>query len=154
MVPVRRRVTFSRARTPIAQHNTHPRIARLAIWKRLCFSKNQKPKVMKIKILWLAALMLGLLVACSDDDDNDLQPANEVWMSDTSFLPATLTVSAGTTVRWVNTSSIDHTVTSNDGLFDEFLEPDGVFTFVFNTPGTYAYVCVLHPGMDGTIIVE
>lgn len=109
---------------------------------------------MKIKILWLAALMLGLLAACNDDDDNDLQPGNEVWMSDSAFLPATLTVTAGTTVRWVNTSDIDHTVTSNDGLFDEFMEPDDVFTYVFNAPGTYGYVCILHPGMEGTIIVE
>lgn len=31
--------------------------------------------------------------------------------------------------------------------------PPGPFELTFTTPGTYAYVCVLHPGMQGTVKV-
>ncbi len=105
-------------------------------------------------LVWIPVMILGLLVACSDDEDNDVQPANEVWMSDTSFLPANLIVPVGTTVRWVNTSSIAHTVTSSKDLFDEHLEADGDFSYTFTETGTFNYVCIYHPGMIGKITVE
>jgi plastocyanin len=108
---------------------------------------------MKRNMIWIAALLVGFMLACSDDDNND-QPITEVGMSNTAFIPEQVSISAGTTVRWVNNSSIPHTVTSNDGLFDEFLEVNETFSFTFNTSGTFLYVCTLHPGMDGVVTVE
>lgn len=72
-----------------------------------------------------------------------------------AFIPSTLTVKVGTTVEWVNNDKINHTVTSDDGVFDS-----GVFTtseafeYTFNTPGEYPYHCELHPFMKGKVIVE
>ena len=109
---------------------------------------------MKRKIIWIAALLLGIMVACEDDEENTVQPANEVWMSETAFLPAQLVVSQGTTVRWVNNSNVPHTVTSTTGLFDEMLAVNGTFSFTFNEPGTFLYICTLHPGMEGSITVQ
>ncbi len=109
---------------------------------------------MKRNMIWIAALLAGFMLACSDDDDNNDQPIIEVGMSNTAFIPEQVIISAGTTVRWVNNSSIPHTVTSHDGLFDEFLDFDETFSYTFNTSGTFSYDCTLHPGMDGVVTVE
>jgi Cu+-exporting ATPase len=76
------------------------------------------------------------------------------------FHPASLTVKAGTTVTFVNDDQHAHTVTSGrrgapDGAFDSgLLQPGQRFTQTFSTPGVYPYFCTLHPGMDGTIVVN
>lgn len=108
---------------------------------------------MKYKLLWMVALMLGLMVACTDEEDEN-QPANEVWMAEDAFLPEQLTVTSGTTVRWVNTSDVNHTVTSLDGLFNQFLEPGDEFTYTFIESGTYPYQCTIHADMEGFINVQ
>ncbi len=77
-----------------------------------------------------------------------------------AFSPATLTIKVGTTVTWKNTTSVPHTVTSDDGKsFDSgtsnpIAAQTGSFSFTFTTPGTYAYHCEIHPFMKATIIVQ
>ncbi len=82
-------------------------------------------------------------------------PPGDILMAGRVFNPRSLTVDAGTTVRWRNNDSREHTVTANDRAFDSGIMAVGAtFTRVFNTPGTYAYVCLLHPDMTGTIAVR
>ncbi len=77
-----------------------------------------------------------------------------VVMLDNSFAPASTTVTAGSTVRWANNGSVLHTVTAGDGSFDSgFVEPGETYARQFPTPGTFGYVCVIHPGMNGTVLV-
>ena len=77
-----------------------------------------------------------------------------------AFSPATLTIKAGTTVVWKNTTQVAHTVTSDDGKsFDSgssnpIAPQSGTYSFKFATPGTYAYHCTIHPFMKATIIVQ
>ena len=77
-----------------------------------------------------------------------------------AFSPATLTIKAGTTVTWKNTTAVAHTVTSDDGKsFDSgtsnpIAAQSGTFSFTFTTPGTFAYHCEIHPFMKATIIVQ
>ncbi len=104
-------------------------------------------------ILFISAIFMLFSFGCTDDNDHE-RPDNEVGMTASTFQPASLTVSAGTTVRWINDSSVAHTVTSNDGLFDETLQPGQDFSYTFDDTGSYNYVCTLHPGMNGVIIVE
>jgi plastocyanin len=126
--------------------------------------------------LLIACVALGLVVAgCGGDDDDDggggdgaattEQPAGggdgggggtEVSMEGIQFNPAEVTVSAGDTVTWVNNDSVDHDVTA-----DSFSsgEPGGMasgdtFEHTFDEAGTFEYVCTVHPGMDGTVVVE
>ena len=78
-----------------------------------------------------------------------------VQITDSTFSPATLTISAGDTVTWRNADDRPHTVTSNDGLFDSDNLDEGVgFSFTFTEPGTYAYRCDYHPDMQATIVVQ
>jgi plastocyanin len=69
--------------------------------------------------------------------------------------PATLSVTAGTTVTWTNQDSVTHTATSDDGTtFDcRPLSAGASMSFTFTTPGTYAYHCAIHPTIKGTITV-
>jgi plastocyanin len=79
---------------------------------------------------------------------------NEINVWDYQFLPATFEVAAGTGVTWVNNDEIEHTVTEANQLFDSGVFGAGeTFTFTFDTPGTYEYVCTIHRGMSATVNV-
>ena len=77
-----------------------------------------------------------------------------VRMAGSRFEPVTMTVAAGTTIRWFNDDALPHTVTAADSSWDSGnLAPGGAFERRFDSPGTYAYLCRYHPGMTGTIVV-
>jgi plastocyanin len=78
-----------------------------------------------------------------------------VHIKNFAFDPATLTVAAGTTVRFVNDDTEAHTVTARDGSFNsDGLDTNDSWSFRFTKPGDYAYFCQLHPYMKGTVIVK
>lgn len=76
-----------------------------------------------------------------------------------AFQPSPIKISAGTAVTWTNEDDILHTVTAGergaaDAAFDEDLDgPGSRATLTFDTPGTFAYHCSIHPGMDAAITV-
>jgi plastocyanin len=78
-----------------------------------------------------------------------------VSIANLAFEPAQITVPTGSAVVWTNEDSVPHTVTAADGLFDSgIFDPGASFTWTFEQPGSYAYLCQLHPQMQGTIVVE
>ena len=71
------------------------------------------------------------------------------------FAPLSMTVKLGATVTWTNLDQEPHTVMSSDGLFRSgALDTGDSFSFKFDQPGTYRYVCTIHPRMVGTVVVE
>ncbi len=86
------------------------------------------------------------LPACADTDE--------------CFIPSTITVDVGATVTWTNDDTAAHTVTSGsaadgpDGNFDSSLFMAGAtFEATFDTAGEYPYFCMVHPWMEGVVIV-
>jgi plastocyanin len=87
-----------------------------------------------------------------------------VRMKDSRFDPATLTITPGTRVVWVNDDDYAHTVTSDDGAFDSGAIPPGkAWAFTLDEEGTYAYHCEPHSsqgadgayrGMVASVVVE
>jgi plastocyanin len=78
-----------------------------------------------------------------------------VMARDFMFAPAALTVGVGATVTWTNKDDEPHTVVSDGGLFRSgALDTGESFSFRFDRPGTYRYVCSIHPRMVGTIVVN
>jgi plastocyanin len=72
-----------------------------------------------------------------------------------AFGPAGLTVAPGTTVTWKNSDGEIHTVTSVDGTFRSgALDENDSYSFTFTKPGTYRYICSIHPYMKGTVTVK
>jgi plastocyanin len=76
-----------------------------------------------------------------------------------AFSPGEVNVAPGTRIRWVNTSTVLHTVTPSDHTeWSEGSIPGQGDTFeaVVNNPGSFDYICVPHQGdgMVGVIVVE
>jgi len=80
---------------------------------------------------------------------------NEVFIQGMAFNPASITVTAGTTITWTNKDAIGHTVTSNTKLFNSgTLQQGGTFSFTFPTAGTFSYYCTIHPSMVASVTVN
>lgn len=80
----------------------------------------------------------------------------EIAMVDDRFDPAQLEVPVGTVVTWVNKGADWHNVSSTAaGFASEKIRPGESFSFQFNTPGVYRFVCRHHglAGMTGQITV-
>jgi plastocyanin len=78
-----------------------------------------------------------------------------VMAKDFMFAPTAMTVAAGSTVTWTNRDDEPHTVVSDNGLFrSAALDTNESFSFRFDKPGTYRYLCSIHPRMVGTIVVH
>ena len=81
---------------------------------------------------------------------------NAVSIMNFAFSPASLTVRAGTTVTWTNKDSDAHTVTSQGSggpLASAALSTGQSYTYTFTKPGTYSYLCTIHPFMTATVTV-
>ncbi len=71
-----------------------------------------------------------------------------------SFAPTVSTVPVGTTVRFLNTATNDHSVIGRSGTWaSDVLSAGDEFSARFDAVGTYPYACSLHPGMVGAIVV-
>ncbi|MEY4707094.1 MAG: hypothetical protein RJB58_817 [Pseudomonadota bacterium] len=87
------------------------------------------------------------------------------------FLPASITINAGDTVKWTNPAVVLHSVTFDPSKsvkpgnvvlpagvapFDSGdMVQDATFSHTFTTKGTYKYICIMHEdmGMIGTVTV-
>jgi plastocyanin len=77
-----------------------------------------------------------------------------VTIADFHFTPPTTTVHVGDTITWTNDGPSSHTATAKDGSFNTgTLSKGQSASHTFTKPGTYAYVCTIHPFMHGTITV-
>ena len=80
--------------------------------------------------------------------------AASVDIVDLAFEPASVEVVAGGSVTWTNTGAVPHTATAEDASFDsKALASRATFTQTFASPGTFAYICQIHPDMRGTVEV-
>jgi plastocyanin len=71
-----------------------------------------------------------------------------------AFNPPMIEISAGTTVTWTNQDVAPHTATSDDGSFDTgWLNKGQSGSVTFDQPGTFTYICTIHPNMKGTVVV-
>jgi len=104
-------------------------------------------------------------VACgSDSSSNPTSPSNPatpssglvtVEIKNSSYQPNPVTVKVGSQVNWHNSDNIDHTATSDTGMFDDFVNAMSAHgaPVTMSTAGTFAYHCTIHPNMRATIVV-
>jgi plastocyanin len=110
------------------------------------FDIRRRAAIVAVAAMMLAAVPLNFAQA---------QDANTIVMKNFDFSPMMLTVKAGTTVTWKNLDGEPHTVVSPDGAFrSHALDQGDAFTFKFDTPGTYKYICSIHPKMMAAIVVQ
>ncbi len=82
-------------------------------------------------------------------------PVSNIHIKNFAFVPDTVTINAGQTVRFVEDDETPHTVTATDKSFDSGnLNQKDKWTHLFANPGTYTYTCSYHTYMKGKIIVK
>ena len=87
-------------------------------------------------------------------------------VDDWCYMSSNLTVSVGTTLTWINSDTLPHTVTSGDadadavgvdiqnGFDSGFMSGGDEYEHTFDVAGFYDYYCQLHPWMQGSVTVE
>jgi plastocyanin len=104
------------------------------------------------------ALIILALLPCSSMGQGTAKrkPATHtLTIEGMQFGPATLTVKLGDSIVWVNKDMFPHTVTAKDGAFDsKQIEPGKSWTYRSVKKGTFAYVCSLHPTMQGQLQIK
>jgi amicyanin len=82
----------------------------------------------------------------------------EIHIKNFSFGPASLKVKAGTAVTWINDDEEPHNVVNIGQPTRLFrsggMDGDDRYSFTFDEPGTYQYICSVHPYMHGEVVVQ
>ncbi len=129
----------------------------------MAFTQNFKVQTGIGRVLTSGLVVLSMLfiifsISCQATPPTEEEAAavsNEIEIADFAFVPATVTVTVGTTVTWTNLDSVAHTVTSETDLFDSGnLARNATFSYLFADRGTFSYYCAIHPSMRGKVIVE
>ncbi len=80
-----------------------------------------------------------------------------VTVVDFSFRLSTISVPVGSTVTWTNEDSFAHSIVATGGPDAAFrsdpLSTGQTYSHTFDTPGTYTYICGIHPSMAGSVVV-
>ena len=113
--------------------------------------------------LLAAAALATLTVGCGDSDDEPASTDAAAGGGDTGAaitiegfaFSGPVAVEPGATVEVTNLDGAVHTLTSPDGEFNTEQIPSGeTTTFVApSEPGTYDFVCLIHPTMTGSLDV-
>ncbi|HEY9639034.1 MAG TPA: cupredoxin family copper-binding protein [Coleofasciculaceae cyanobacterium] len=70
------------------------------------------------------------------------------------FEPANLALAVGKTVQFINVDEEPHTATATDDAFNsKALDTNQTWNYTATKPGTYPYLCSIHPFMKGTLTV-
>jgi amicyanin len=97
-------------------------------------------------LLIMAAVLVFFMVPAVAADTVQVQ------IKDYKFQPAQVTVQKGGTVAWSNMDAAAHDVDFK-GLKSPLLKKGETYSKIFDTAGTYDYVCGIHPSMKGTVKV-
>ncbi len=115
-----------------------------------------------------APLTAGVLVAAltsvgcggGDGDNKAKAPPGSgpgaVRIANFEFKPQTVVVKPGTKVTWTNADSSIHDVKDTSPLgtpVSPSLSKGDTFSITYGQPGTYSYVCGIHPYMTGSVEV-
>ena len=78
-----------------------------------------------------------------------------VSMKDIKFVPQQAAVKVGQKITWTNDEAVPHNVTATKGadFKSDTLNESATFDYTPTKAGTIDYVCTIHPGQDGRLIV-
>lgn len=112
----------------------------------------------RLGFVTLAGAILGCGSSYGSTAPPPPPPTNTIEATDAiAFMPATLTVAAGTTVTF-SFGSIAHNVffAAQAGAPADISgnNADVSVSRVFAVAGTYAYSCHIHPSMHGSVVVQ
>ena len=118
--------------------------------------------LVSVFLLGITVLLLGCTSYGNSNAQNTAVPVAttpgqsemvSITIQSFAFSPSTVTISKGTTVKWVNKDSVSHNIKFDAETSPSFGSGE-TFSKTFDTPGTYNYICGIHPNMKGQIIVQ
>jgi plastocyanin len=83
--------------------------------------------------------------------------SHAITMANYAFSPRNETITAGDSVTWTNTDQAPHDVTTTSApvsIHSATLTTGQSWTYTFTVPGTYSYLCSIHPDMTATLVVR
>ena len=116
-----------------------------------------------LRMVALPLTTIVLLAACGDASGPKTAQNKtvDVFTTGDSFSPTFATINAGDTVRWnfaPGSDGMGHNVRftprPTGTPADINVLAAGTATRVFTTAGEFAYVCDVHPGMNGDVLVK
>lgn len=114
--------------------------------------ESMRQKLLTAMLVLAAALALA---ACDNSgggtETEDTVATTEVSVVDNAFEPRVIEVVPGDTVTWTWEGAAPHDV--DGGEFKSEVQTSGTFQHTFESAGEYDYVCNIHSGMTGTVIV-
>lgn len=122
-------------------------------------------KKIRFNYFLLGVFLLAGICSCSKDDvdygaQGGLLPTHYVNIMDSSFSPSVLTVAAGSSITFLNKTTISRTVVSADSstILSPAILPSSSFyvkpdTLSGSLPVYIYYHCKEHPTATGTIIL-
>ena len=106
-------------------------------------------------LLVAAALAVAPGIAFAGDTQTAAVASIVVEIRNLKFNPPTLTIATGTKVTWVNDDNSPHTVSDKGKVFRSAgLDTKDSFSYTFEAPGEFTYICTIHPMMVGKIVVK
>lgn len=105
----------------------------------------------------ITIIAICCLFSCKKQDSGTPGP-NEIFLEYKTFNPLQLEVTKGTTVTFTNKDNANHSVTSNNKLFDSGkITSDNSFAHTFNDAGVFYFYCNYHSSNtqeQGAILVK
>jgi plastocyanin len=71
-----------------------------------------------------------------------------------AFKPATVRIAKGSSVRFSNSSDVQHTATRAGSFDTGRIKPGKSVAVRFGQKGSFAYHCTIHPFMKGKVVVD
>jgi plastocyanin len=91
----------------------------------------------------------------NNNNNGGTTSGNSISIDNMAFTSNSLSVKAGTTVKWTNNDNTAHTVTADDASFDSgSIAVGATYSYTFSYAGTIKYHCSIHSGMKGTVVVN
>lgn len=107
-----------------------------------------------VRIARATAMAVALAAAAEFAAAAGAGNAHTVAMDGTRFVPGTITVKRGDRIVWVNKDPFPHTATARPLFDSESVAAGDSWSFTATRAGEFPYVCTLHPGMKGVLIVK
>jgi len=125
--------------------------------------KIQKNAVFPILTVFVTALMLSVPQVFAENASVSIPQGTSVpgcEATDQCYIPYEVTIDVGGVVTWSNDDTAAHTVTAGSaaggpsGVFDSGLFMAGTtFDHKFEAAGEFPYFCMVHPWMQGVVVV-
>jgi len=108
--------------------------------------------------LLLGVILTWSIYGCNKDDESynpqgGYLPTNYITIQDSSFSPLTITLVAGNSITFLNSTNSNHQIISDDSVTinTNVLGPQGHYYWKKDTVGTFPIHCVNHPRARGLI---